>query len=240
MSIRGRGGFRSTRALVSAAVVLFVAVMLAVPASSQTGPLDEQIRAQLAGIPGALPGLDSQLSEVARAASHSGPAAGLSAARESGVPTRAGTVRVIVEAREGQADAAAAAVETVGGVVESRYELLVQARVAPTLLQMLAADPAVRWLRAPDRLEPMAVSGEGVSAVSRERMAFGRTERCGGEGGDHRPRLRRLHGPTSVRGICRPVSRRRTSARVGSRPVPITVLGWRRSCMRWHPTHNWC
>ncbi len=73
-------------------------------------------------------------------------------------------MRVIVEAREGQADAAAAAVQTVGGVVEARYELLVQARVAPTLLQMLAADPSVRWLRAPDRVEPMAVSGEGVSA----------------------------------------------------------------------------
>jgi subtilisin family serine protease len=73
-------------------------------------------------------------------------------------------VRVIVAAREGQADAAAAAVQAVGGVVETRYESLVQARVAPTLLQMLAADPAVRWLRAPERVEPMAVSGEGVSA----------------------------------------------------------------------------
>ena len=72
-------------------------------------------------------------------------------------------VRVVVESA-GPRPGAVAAVRAVGGTVEAEYEDLVQALVAPGVLDRLAADPAVAYVRQPARPIPDAVAGEGVAA----------------------------------------------------------------------------
>ena len=72
-------------------------------------------------------------------------------------------IRVIVESAGAPAQAAAA-VRAAGGTVEAEYRDLVQALVVPVMLERLAADPAVKYVREPARPEKDAVTGEGVSA----------------------------------------------------------------------------
>jgi hypothetical protein len=71
-------------------------------------------------------------------------------------------VRVIVEST-GPRSRAVSAVRAVGGAVEAEYENLVQAVVAPGMLERLAADPAVDYVREPLRSEGSAVTDEGVA-----------------------------------------------------------------------------
>lgn len=72
-------------------------------------------------------------------------------------------IRVVVESA-GPRDRAVAAVRAAGGTVEAEYEDLVQALVAPAMLEALAADPAVAYVRQPAGFQHDAVTGQGVSA----------------------------------------------------------------------------
>ena len=72
-------------------------------------------------------------------------------------------IRVIVESA-GDPAQAVAAVRAVGGTVEAEYRDLVQALVAPNMLERLAADPAVAYVREPAGRQQDAVTGEGVAA----------------------------------------------------------------------------
>jgi subtilisin family serine protease len=72
-------------------------------------------------------------------------------------------IRVIVESA-GDPAQAVAAVRSVGGTVEAEYRDLVQALVAPVMLERLAADPAVAYVRQPAGRQQDAVTGEGVAA----------------------------------------------------------------------------
>lgn len=72
-------------------------------------------------------------------------------------------IRVVVESTGPRADAVAA-VRAVGGRVEAEYEDVVQALVPPSMLDALAASPAVAYVTQPSRAHPEAVAGEGVAA----------------------------------------------------------------------------
>src|SRR4051794_9174035 len=72
-------------------------------------------------------------------------------------------IRVEVESR-GPRAAAVAAVQAVGGTVESEYQDLIVALVAPNMLEALAASPAVAYVREPARGQPEVFAGEGVGA----------------------------------------------------------------------------
>ena len=72
-------------------------------------------------------------------------------------------VRVVVESA-GPRDQAAAAVRAVGGTIEAEYRELVQALIAPGMLEQLAANPAVAYVRQPAHAQSDATTGEGVAA----------------------------------------------------------------------------
>ena len=107
--------------------------------------------------------MDGTLTLVARAAA-SGVQDPVDVARARGIGIVGNRlVRVVVES-SGPRSSAVTAVRAVGGTVEAEYEDLVQALVAPGVLDRLAGDPAVAYVRQPARPIPDAVAGEGVAA----------------------------------------------------------------------------
>ncbi len=105
--------------------------------------------------------LDSRLAQVAAVAVRA-EAAALRTARESGLPTANGRVRVVVEGSSAQG---AEAVRAAGGDVVQRVGGLVEALVAPADLRRLSEAPGVSLVRAPYTAVP-AVVGEGVAKLN--------------------------------------------------------------------------
>lgn len=130
------------------AASLLVAVALAGPAGS--------------GGASAAPGtLESRLAQVA-ALAEGDAAAALRAARERGLATAGGRVRVVLE---GSGASGELAVRAAGGEVAQRSGGLVEALVAPHELERLAAHPGVSLVRAPYAAVP-AVVGQGVAKLN--------------------------------------------------------------------------
>ncbi len=110
------------------------------------------------------PRLESTLAQLAAASDAGGPPAVAQAAGRMALPLHDGQVRVIVEATEGRATAAANAVEPLGGRVEKVRGGLVQALVPVAALGALASDGGVQLVRLPYPRLPL-VTGEGVDLI---------------------------------------------------------------------------
>jgi subtilisin family serine protease len=110
------------------------------------------------------PKMDAAVAASAAAARRSGAAAGLEVARERGLSATNDTVQVVIESAAANPAAARAVVLANGGIIEAEYADLIQARLAPAALALVAADPSVRYVRVPSRPWPDAVGGEGVAA----------------------------------------------------------------------------
>lgn len=110
------------------------------------------------------PKMDGRTALVARSAKGHGGRNPLDVARSQDVVVvHDALVRVVIESAAAPA-AARAAVRAAGGILEADYHDLVQASVAPVMLEALANDPAVKYLRQPARPQPDAVAGQGVGA----------------------------------------------------------------------------
>lgn len=85
-------------------------------------------------------------------------------ARSVGVAAVGSHLRVIVESTGGVRPAARVASRQFGGYVEAEYADLVQVLIPADRLLTLAADPRVRYIRAPYAVGPRAIAGQGVQA----------------------------------------------------------------------------
>jgi len=108
-----------------------------------------------------LPKIESALAEYWLAQVDTFGAAGAVARQE--VPLVDGLVHVEIDAVPGREDEVRAAVGGLGGRVHLSWENLVEALVPPQALMSLAEHDAVRFVRRPSFVEPMAVTSEGVS-----------------------------------------------------------------------------
>jgi hypothetical protein len=110
------------------------------------------------------PKMDAHVASSAAAARRTGDAAGVRVARERGLDAADAMIQVVVESAAADPTAARAVVVANGGIVEAEYASLIQARLAPSALDPVAADPSVRYVRVPRRPQPDATAGEGVGA----------------------------------------------------------------------------
>jgi hypothetical protein len=95
------------------------------------------------------PKLDSQLGQIAQTAALHGAGTALMRARADALQTQAGSVRVIVVAKPGERDRAAAAIAGSGGKSLSTAGALTEALVPPAALRALAASSSVADVRPP-------------------------------------------------------------------------------------------
>lgn len=109
------------------------------------------------------PRLQSQLTVIADAAQQRGAAAGLQAARDRGLETSQGKVRVIVE---GTASVARQAVASQGGSVEATAGALTEALVPAGAVTALARTAGVDFVRAPFAFSLLGTESQGVAAAA--------------------------------------------------------------------------
>lgn len=112
------------------------------------------------------PRIESRLFTLAREYRSRGPAAAQDRAQALGVDLETGRVRVIVQAQSGATPEASAAARSYGARVESRYGDLVQIMAPLAVLEALADDPSVRFLRLPLKAVPTVITGQGVGLIN--------------------------------------------------------------------------
>jgi len=117
-------------------------------------------------VPKGHPKLESALWQLVEAQRQRGSAGLAEEAQRGGIELRDSAVRVIVEAKPGQAQAAAARAESLGGEVEGSYEDLVQVLAPVAMLERLADADSIRFVRQPWEAIPAAVTGQGVGLIN--------------------------------------------------------------------------
>jgi hypothetical protein len=95
------------------------------------------------------PKMAGSIAATARTAPLSGEDAALDLARARGLTVVGTTVRVVVESADPDLSATRGAIVAAGGTVEGEYADIIQALLAPSMLEQVANDPAVRYIRAP-------------------------------------------------------------------------------------------
>jgi hypothetical protein len=100
------------------------------------------------------PKMDGVVAATARTATLAGDDAALDLAQARGLSTVGSDVRVVVESADPDLSAAREVVLAAGGTVEAEYADLIQALLAPSMLEQVANDPAVRYVRAPASAVP--------------------------------------------------------------------------------------
>jgi subtilisin family serine protease len=108
--------------------------------------------------------LDSRVAELTRIQEQRGGAAALARARELGLETKNGDIRLVLEAMAGERKDLRASLKAAGGAVELEFGHLVQVLIPPSALEEVASHRSVRFMRPPARSYPDAVAGEGVAA----------------------------------------------------------------------------
>jgi hypothetical protein len=119
------------------------------PSEDQPGQADEAGPGPAPVIDASNPKLDGVLNSAARVAASSGDDAALADAGSAGVAVVSGTLRVVVESTAPDTTAARAVVEAAGGTVEAEYADTIQALLAPSAIETVAASPDVRFVRMP-------------------------------------------------------------------------------------------
>ena len=150
----------SLRSLARFAALACAAVLLSVLAGT-TGPAGAEDGAQPAGSAR----LDSRLAQIVQAFHRDGLQGASATAEQLDIGLQEDSLRVILKARGGLGDAAAAAASRRGASVEGRYRDLVQAVVPVASLEALARSAPVEFVRPPLRALTM-VTGEGVALIN--------------------------------------------------------------------------
>ena len=159
--------------------------------------------------------LDARLGAVA-AAERRGSTAALAAARANELAVRGNRVRVVLTGAQ-----AAAAATAAGGTVEASAAGMTQALVPVDALDQLSGDARAKTIRPPGAVRGRRAHRRGSRRDERDRIPHRRQHRAGGEGRDHRCRLRRAISSGITEGDLSGSHDRRTSA-AGSSPPPAS------------------
>ena len=103
---------------------------------------------------GASDKLDAALAQVASTARTAGDESALAVAQANGLAVAGGSIRVLVESATPDLTGARAAIVATGGVIEGEYAETIQALLPPSGLDLVAASPDVRLIRAPAARTP--------------------------------------------------------------------------------------